>query len=51
MWTVRTDGFVQHYCDKNVNKPASSFAQVGFADRKTEDEKFQESKYVKYKLE
>ena len=35
----------------NVDKPPSSYAQVGLFARKKEDEKFQQVVYVNYKLE
>ena len=35
----------------NVDKPDSSYAQARFFARKNEDEKFQQTVYVKYKLE
>ena len=35
----------------NVDKPESSYAQVRLFARKTQDEKFQQVVYVKYKLE
>ena len=35
----------------NVDKPASSYAQVQLFARKNEDEKFQQVVNVKYKLE
>ena len=35
----------------NVDKPESSYAQIGLFARKKEDEKFQQFVYVNYKLE